>query len=242
MAHGHPDWGATAGKKTLYGSLDQAELAVRLQGIASLDRLGDVILAEDFAGGLGRWTTSVNGAGCSVGIAAQPTRIGPYSVALLTAAVASAWARATIQVAYPVASRVGFEWFTTMGEECLFHQVECEAYGGGLQLAAGLRYVPLDQDLFYKNTAGVYVLLDADEELYDGVAMFNGIKLVIDTSTGEYVRCKVNETEYDMSGIPIQSAGWGGASTLRMRLYWYGDEESDRTWYLDGVTITQNEP
>jgi len=242
MPHGHPDWGVTAGKATLYAGLDQSELAVRLQGVASLDRLGDVIVAEDFAGGLGRWTTFVNGAGCSVGIAAKPVRIGPYSMALTTAAVAGAYARGTIHVAYPVPSRVGFEWFTTMGEECKWHQVECEAYGGGVQLAAGLRYVPADSDLFYKNSAGVWTILDADERLYDGVAMFNGLKLVIDTATGEYVRCKVNETEYNLSGISIQSAAWVGASTLRMRLYWYGDEANERTFYLDGVVITQNEP
>jgi len=55
VAHGTPDWGVTAGARTVYQMTDLGELAVRLGSIVTHDRRGDVIFLEDFEEGMGRW-------------------------------------------------------------------------------------------------------------------------------------------------------------------------------------------
>jgi len=63
MAHGTPDWGVTASKKTIYSLHDMGELAVRLGSIVSFDRRGDVIFSDSFQNGLGKVYASGVGAG-----------------------------------------------------------------------------------------------------------------------------------------------------------------------------------
>jgi len=242
MAHGFPDWGIAAPKKTVYALQDMAEAVARLGSIVTFDRRGDVIRLDDFESGLVKCELSI-GAGGSIVACADTVRSGVLSAKLVTGAVSGRMCTITHHLPQPVLSRMGYEVsFAQLPSpgyiQWTLHLTIYSDIWYGL-----LRYVPIDRELLLYGSDGAWKTIDADLWLRSSKYLFHTVKIVMDFDTKYWVRAILNHKEYDLSAYELRhefitlTEPWiyGGVQIST------GDDAA-KTVYVDDVIITQNEP
>jgi len=242
MAHGHPDWGVQAPTSKIYSMLDLGEVVVRLGAVGSVDRLGNVLVEDDFRNGIARVTLAHAGVGGDGGIAQFPCRFGGHSVWLETGTGANPTSHVDLVCAYVTASRLGFEVYVAVDDEVMAITLAPTIVGNGLAIVAGVRINPVTSVLGIWAGGGVYTSVATDAKVRDDAQTFNVIKVVIDAVTGQYIRIRVNDKTYDVSAYTAPSTAWGLATWLQMRVYLDGALATSGTGYVDGLIVTENEP
>jgi len=242
MAHGQPDYGAQAAKKTVYGMADNAELAARLDSIVTYDRRGDVVWLDDFESNINAWEQAA--AGGAIALSAERCRSGGLSAKLETNAIALATAQITRHVPYPTISKIGFE--ISLAHASLdigLYQGFIVSHDLGPNMRRGQwRYTTLTdiieiEDEFLGWTqiaAGVLLRLDPN--------LFHCIKMVVDLATGRYVRLILDETEWDLDAYTMNVIV--NAEDLNLEVGIIGNTTGAVVayFYVDDAIITQNEP
>ena len=117
MAHGQPDFGLYAVKKTVSGLADLGELAVRLGSIITFDRRGDIVWFDDFEGDVFKWERDPSGVDAAIIVSPEAARNGAFSAKLTTGNLADDHATILHHLPYPVTSRVGFEISFTVNNQ-----------------------------------------------------------------------------------------------------------------------------
>lgn len=242
MAHGTPDWGVTAGAVTTFQLTDLGELAARLGSLDTFDRRGDLVWGDGFEFSLNKWEVTTDGLGAAVALSTARARNGRYSC-LLTAGSDSA-RFAEIQHAHPVpvTSRLGFEGSFSLGSNLTTLDFTYHIYNGSTLRIWSIRYDDANDRLQYFNSAGVAVTIASALNLPIQQTNFHTLKLVVDYSTGEYVRLLLNNVTYDLSGIAGRSLASAVAAHQRVFVDLVGIVAQNNTVYVDDVILTQNEP
>jgi hypothetical protein len=242
VVHGKPDWNRTSGTKTTYQLLDVGESAVRLGSIVSFDRRGDVIWLDDFEAGLAKWEVSGLGAGYAAAISTAAAKNGESSVKLTTGADSAKQVQIAHYMAYPVLGSFGLEVSFTLDVSLDYIRFQLEIYDGTNFQAFSAQYeVDTDDLTVYKGGVG-YTSIATSLNLRKSDLQFHTIKLVGDYTTKLYNKLQLNGTEYDISDW----ATWEGSSATAPRLTALvlatATPSQNRSFYVDDVIITQNEP
>ncbi len=242
MAHGTPDFGLTAGQKTVYQLTDLGELAARLGSLVTFDRRGDVVALEDFENGLPPWIISLVGAGSYGTLSMRYRDSGHCGVYLYVSAVAGSSAGIYRAYALPASSKIGVECKFSFGIGLQYLKLTGGFSDGTTSYATGLRWNHPATTLQVMKEDKSYVTVASGDRLAFGLDAFNTIKLVFDLETGKYVRAVLNGNTYlldDYSGYS-EAVDENASATL-----YFGAENSgslSTTACVDSVILTQNEP
>lgn len=243
---GRPDYSIAVGKGQMpvgpiYTLSDLGELAARLKSIDTFDRRGNIIWLDDFEDNINKWATGGTGVGWSVALSTAAARNGGKSAILTTGNAIGNFAFIARRAPYPVLSKISFEISFVYNANISQYLIDVELYTGALyyrprlRLAAGLLAI-LESD-------GVtWTTIDPAVSLYDGVELFNTVKLVGDYLMGYYTRVILNNREYDVSTHRIQQGGSVVTPHLAGELTVYTAVNSNQSVYVDDAIIKQNEP
>ena len=241
---GMPDYSTSApigsvSQGGLYTNNDPAELAVRLGVYNSVDRRGNVVLVENFENGVEAWIATLGaGAGSESKWSAESFRSGGFSLKLS----GGLGTMSQVQRWWGVNStgKVGAEFSFASS---LFHTLNgANLYNDGINAFFALWSLTGTALYIYDRTAGLVQILADVEMLYNDQA-YNGIKLVWDTSNGQYVRIIVNQIQIDLSkyAVPTLPAPLPGKHMVGTFQIVSAAARNDHA-YIDDFVATVNEP
>lgn len=222
-----------------------AEQAVRTHAPPiPYDRRGNVLFWEGFESATMKGK-KYGAAGSTVERSTDTAKFGDFSIKCVTTAVANVMA--------------GREYYISdlhdnenVGIQATFTSAETTKYSIGLDIsyhdrthlhAASIRWDKDTGNVTYVNSAGSYTLLQAVPTFHPDIVNWGTMKLVVDFSSGKYIRALIFGGEYDMSAISYQkTASVVGYKVAAIRIYVSTTEAAIKTGYFDNFILTENEP
>jgi len=242
VAHGQQDYGMYAQKKTTYGLSDMGELAARLGSIVTFDRRGDVVSLEDFEYGITNWE-SVGTVGYTATWSAAESLSKGVSYKAVAPDGAATYALIRRYYSLPVNSRLGVEFAFLPDSKTEFVFVRSIIYDGTTYYQAKVYYSWDDSAIQYYNSAGARVDLATNVTLRRDGKCWHRLKMVIDLTTSKYVRCILDNVEYPMGDLGVQSGASATAPAIITELQHSVSAPGEAvTVHFDNVIWTQNEP
>lgn len=242
MAHGQPDYGMYAQKKTVFGVSDVGELAARLGSPCTYDRRGDVIFIEDFSLGLNRWHVQKTSTGSDAAIVNDRFRTGGTSCKVTTGTDNSGAINLLKCFPLPVFTSVGVEFSISRYTNATAWQLIMNLYDGVDVVTFSVHY-DYDTKLFrMEKSDGGWLDLGLTYPPYDEQTMFNTVKLVGDYSTNKYKRAMFDSFVVDLSEYAGYVAANAGDPRFEILLQFYGDAPDQGYFWIADVIFTQNEP
>lgn len=241
MSRGQPDWGFGRVQTVHVLSEDLAELAARLGSIHTYDRRGYVVWSDDFAGGIGAWVTTSDGAGSSVAASTVNPKWPPNCVKLVGGTGGDRSAQIANQFGAIISGVCGVEFSIDL----LTDFYECRI-GLALDAADGARQPAIKLDgttdkIYLLNGVGFWEEIADLPILFHSTIGYHNLKLVVDFDNDYYVRFMLDDVEYDLSAHAIHNTVTFGRHRLRARVFYKSRSAGGDYCYVDGVIITQNE-
>ena len=229
----------------VYTSTDLAELAARLGSPNVYDRRGNVIFIDNFENGIGSYTYALGaGPGSKREWSSEVSRSGGFSLKLWGGVgTASSFTRSWATM--DVGQNTGVE----MGLACpappytpLYLRIYITYNDSVLTHVAGAQFNNLIGSVSYLNDAGGWTETIRGLFLTWVPGTFSNLKLVVDLASDRYLRCMINQAEFDMSmlssykralvSLPFASSKFEMESAPAVNSYCWGDD----------IIITQDEP
>lgn len=242
MAHGTPDWNRTAGITTTFQLNDLGEAVVRLGSIVTHDRRGDVIWLDSLESGFQKWEISLGGTGAAAAISQARARNGASSVLLTGGSDVNQSVTLVHDLPLPVSGRLGAEG--SFNHDSTIEKVEIAVlvYDGTNVTTFRAGWSETDSEVIYLSAPATFTAIATGVALPQSATLFNSLKLVLDTSLGEYVRVILNQTTYSLSGISGVSNADASNPHQRVLIILTSREGQNDIAYVDDIIITQNEP
>ena len=242
MAHGTPDWGGAAPQVVSSPVADFGELAARLGSIDTVNRQGNVILFDDFSGGLHQVTQYVTGASSYTELSRAFALAHGWSAHLY--ADGSAGAQAGVRKLSPVpqAGHMGAEWMISYDIFVQYVEINLIALIGTTAYEAQARYDFVNHALQYLNNAAVWTTFATGIYLGGSLDLFHSFKLTIDSVNGNYLRFIADGTIYDLSGIGIYTVPVAASSYINSSIQQFSNAPNPNDAYVGGCILTINEP
>jgi len=242
MTHTHPDYSTKQKMATIYGEVNNAELAARIWSINTFDRRGHVVWMDDFEHGLEKWLSVGAGLGNTQTITADRARNGDSSAKLVCGSTLVQSAGLHKRMMLPVASALGFECSFSLQEDLDYITLSLNSYDG-TNLSSGQIMIDYTNNrIRYLNAAGGQTDLITAITWNNLDDMFYTIKFVCDYTAIEYVRFIFGNTTVDMAGVGMSVAANATYPRLDIFIDAIGDAAKNAEFYVDDVIITQNEP
>lgn len=242
MAHGAKDCSNVLMPTQAYRLDDLGELAVRLGSIVTYNRAGMVLLLDGFETGLNAWTIGTYGVGSSVVLTSDKAYNGGACVLMDSGTGANPIAQMIRFTPVRVPTRMGFQ---------VFFSPDNDLYTMGIGIISNriptartflVEYKHSTGELlYYRPGPGWTVFASMGEQYFDNDDWHN-IKMIIDTETGEYVRCYFDDKVYDMSGFLPYTEDWARGPMEYIVLTTWGTALLAGVNYVDNVVVTFNEP
>jgi len=242
MAHGTPDWAAKAPKSTVYGGIDLAEHAARLGSPITFDRRGEVIWFDDFEGGIDRWVEWSQGLGASVVWTTDKPNSGGFSCKLTTGSNLERAAQIRRWFAYPVLSKLGFEFSFAIDDKLSYMQTDFTIYTGAFTAWAGLKYDYVNSKLQYMDHLLAYQDIFTSLSIEDTYFTYNTLKVVADFTANTWSRVILNEQSSALAVPLYTAADLVTPPQIRLLIYFKSIAANNSVNYIDNVILTQNEP
>lgn len=247
---GLPDYSAAApigqvGKPTTYTLSDMAELAARLGSIDTFDRRGDWVWGDNFEDNINKWELSAPGTGASIALSGEAARNGVSSAKLIVGEEDGSISRLRKFLPLPVDSKIGFEISFSSDTRLESIEIRVVFWTGTTTNEARFRYTPGAGSRPLELWSGGWVTFaTVATQLRESTLLFHTVKLVIDTSTGQYIRLILDDLEYDISAYSYDSTSLVFAAYLEWWIQVEGDSGLgvNAVCHLDDAIITQNEP
>lgn len=242
MGHGLPDGHLSGKTKTVYGLLDMAELAARLGSPVFWDRLGNVVIVDDFSDGLCKGIVYEAVADDLVTLQSVSSVSGPFSVLAHACGDAGNMAGMYYERGLPVQSGIGLQFSFGIHENTQYIQWTIEHNDGVKAHRGAVRYDWVDKTLEWQEDATTWVPFATGVAASEFAAPFNTGKLTVDFATDKYVRFRMNSEAYDLSPHAVYVAGT--AITERLSVWGLHISQTAKVAevYLDAFIVTQNEP
>lgn len=228
----------------VYGNahmIGNAELAARLGSINTFDRRGDTIWMDDFEAVFLRWTPYTVGDNSECVLVADESFSGSQSCKLRTDINVNDYAEIRRSFALPVQTRIGFQFSVTanMGDNNL--EIWNSIYTGTELYQAKTKYHYDTKTLsVYDHTAG-WTSIATDRVLGAKPLFYSTIKLVVDYSTGKYVRLLFDEKTYDISAYTMPYTTPAASPSMTILIQLKNLDATGRQAWIDNVILTQNE-
>jgi len=242
MPRGQKDYGALAVTETIAGLSDMGELAARLGSVVTFDRRGDVVWFDDFQGDLNKWRDEGLGTDHDAYITAEEAYRGSFSCRLITGSDGPLRASITHNERGLVFSKIGIEVAFTLHTDLSEFRITLIYHGGGNFYNGEIMYLPDPvRELRYLDVEEDDITFATGLLVLGLPKQYNVLKFVLDLPNAKYDRVLLNHLSYDLSDIPLRTAGTAAASQLEVYIETTataGNVESS----LGYVIITQNEP
>ncbi len=242
MVHGAPDNYKVQSKTTTFRLDDMAELAVRLGGLSSIDRLGEVLMYEDFTESLGKGNVIISGTGAEVVISSYKFRSAGYSLKMIGGSDSGQSASYTIHLPIPIVSKLGFETWFYIDDNVKNIQLRFAYYDGSNEILYWIIFDVANERIRYYNEAGNWINIDSSFK-FSGINIpFLVAKYVMDLENNEFIRLKILGNTYNLSGFLPYSSGDTTISSIMMGVVIYSLTGLNGIIYVDNMILTQNEP
>lgn len=219
-----------------------AELAVRLGALSAFERRGQTLYQCDFSDGLGGWEYTANAVGAEVRLATEYKLHGSYSTLLKTGPTTNDYTYLNRRFPYPTLTNYGMEHST----KPLDSYANIETYIYHQSDTTLTRY-----SVLYDTATSKLQVYDSDGAYHDvatGIVLatdhgpFHYFKLIVDFSTGQYIRLLVDNTSYDLSAYSGYQSASAISPYIEIRINCITSQNLNANLYVDSVVITQNEP
>ena len=242
MPHGLPDWWGAAPKSTTYGLQDMAELAVRLGGISSFDRRGDIIFMEDFASGTARVYTSGTGTGYDAYPAIDAPLSGGIHLMLQTGNAAGNQAWLSKELVYPALGCIGIECAFVARRDQHYFFLRLFEYLTSESREYRAIYDIVNGTVKVQHSDGQYHLVGVPGLTYLGYNDYNVMKMVIDILNVKYIRVLFNDHTYIADAYqPYVTAG-SYRKCMAADVEVTANVANSMPVPIDNFIVTQNEP
>lgn len=216
-----------------------------------LDSRGDIIFFDGFEDGLGNW--KIPPIGGTVALSADVKQSGSFSAKLTTDAGYPYAAYLDTCLFLPQSSKFGIEfgftlnYFSTLGGGTKTGntrrvRLQTNAYDGTTRYYSMVDCDFLYQKLQYMDSDGNYKDIATDLKLSCDLHLFHKMKVVFDRGNGKYVRCLLDNVEYDISTAKLRTSASTLQAELDISIIHYATDANLRVNYLDNIVVTQNEP
>ena len=242
MVHGAPDNFNVQQKLTTFRLDDMAELAIRVGHPVSLDRLGEIIFAENFESGLVRCTTFTSGLGGSIIISGDKSRSGGFSCKMVAGSSLQKLARINIVQPLPIISNLGIEFHHTVNNNTDYFLYYFYIYDGTNKYLIDMKFDTTNKKLYLRDSTDIYIEIDDDFPISYSDIFYHGFKIVIDVKNAMYKRLITNHTTYNISNYSLYLHSASTLRYLNFFLQHFGIVDNNPAIYLDNIIITQNEP
>lgn len=242
MVRGHSDWGAMAPVETVAPIADLGEAVVRLGGISSLDRRGNVLWWDGFEDGIGKWTGVGGPIGGSVELSAAVVRNGGFACLIVPGSWAAGGSQLYRWMPLLVESKVGGEISFTVASTLAFWYNTLQFHDGVNRYWFTAKYDHQAGVLYVQTTGGALYEVASGLEVPNIAAQFHTIKLVVDLVEKKYVRLLLDEKEYSLSGVPPEIVALTAYKGLYLLLQADAVSGYNPSIYADDYLLTQNEP
>lgn len=223
-------------------SMGNAELAARLTGMGGFDRRGNAIWLWDFEHGLGKWDKDLGaGTGAAVNIGTI-SRNGAYAAKLTAPSDGDLTVIITTDLAFPTLSKMGFEVSFTLAQYTTKVEADLMVYDGTNQYQGLIRYDYGNTRFEYQASDGSWTVLESSLNLDREANCYHTIKIVVDPSTGKYVRAILDDTAHDIDTAAMKSVASALAPHLAIQVKHLGTSGQLPVIYIDSIIVTQNEP
>ncbi len=241
MARGAPDDSNVKVGKDLYRLDDLAELAVRLGSIVNYNRYGSVLMLDGFEEGMNAWNKNTTGVAAEVVVSDAMAYNGQVSLKVDSGTGVTPYAGISKYLPPVTECRMGMQSTFNLNddvESILFYMTYGKAPTRWYFI---VRYEHATGELQYGSAPGVYTAFATPGALYDGSNNWHNLKMIVDLTTGEYVRCSLDNAVYDMSGFVPDTGAWAAGPFLLPILRVYGSLATEGIVYFDNVIVTYNE-
>ena len=241
MVHTLPDYTSKWKNKTISNMVDNGELAIRLGGINTYDRRGNVMWLDEFEDGINKWNTGGNGLGNAVTISAAASMTKASSAKMVTGSTGTFNAQMYVYRALPVLGKIGHELSFTFDNDMTEIDINLNIRSGLVIYTAGLKLDHANDRIQYLDLNGVYQDLLTAINWQHATYNFATLKLVADFANNTYERLIFRDTETDMSAYALRNALAANEQRWEYFINCTGTNGNNATCYVDNVIITQNE-
>ena len=242
MPRGFWDYGVNPAGQITAPQISASELAARLGSLQRYDRLGDLLFADGFEKGLGRWATASVPSGGSIALSVVGAGLGGYTCKLTPPATVAGYAN--IYTWAPVISqtKLGMEIYFVQTSLNTNLQIQFSQRTASGILVFGVSYRGQVNRLQYLASDDSWQTVPGIDAVSIGDSIPHVLKLVVDAASGQYVRVNLDDQRASLAGLRPPTDPGPGTPYLEIEiiaLSW-GGVASDV--YIDNVIITHNEP
>jgi len=242
MGHTLPPWTSKYKMVTVFGNIDNNELAARLGSLSLFDRRGQIFWYDGFEAANIHWFTQAIGAGSAVALDATIALLGENSLKLTAGTANPSMTDIVKSLAYPAAGKYGVEAAITTNNDLDEITLALIYYNGESRYSVVIRYLPATEVLQYYDENANYVTFATSVKLKDGLDVFNLWKLVVDVEEEKYVRFILNGTTHDLSSYLPRKTASTAARYLHINIGIKNVSGTAESVHVDNVIVTQNEP
>ena len=237
-----PDYSKYLPGSARYSLSDLSELAARLNSPNAYDRRGEVAYQTTFESGFSGWDIGFNGTGGKVKVSANGNYRWPYNMCLL--APTTSWFIANVELMFSVwtTNRIGIEYAIAI--PTVFSKLIFTLTG----LYSNIAYLPIIQYLSSAKQLQYY----GEDSAYHTFSTFPGLdrtrycylpyKLVVDLSTGKYVRLLISNSEFDLSAYSMYHYDSTAANYIKTTVQFHGQSSPQAEAHIGHMIFTVNEP
>ena len=244
MAHGYPDYGLGSAISTLAHVVDFGEMAARVRNQTVLDRLGDVVLWEDWSRGPGFKLFHSGGGTADMALHVDPA-IGPgYMLRADGGGLVAPICSASQYVTLPVRCRAGVEVEFQLDNLWGTFNVYLGYTLNGVESGCAFRFLVASSEVQVNPGGAGWLSLGVAGSLIGFLQGWHRIKLVLDPVSNMYVRLIVDGRSYPVAVYGAQVV----ASVTEGMIYCFVFFEGPAVGacvavgYIGDVTLTVNEP
>lgn len=203
---------------------------------------GRVLLHEDFEMPVLNWAASY-GSGGLVYITTVRSYSGAACLALATGSTINYVANITKKFGYPAKTKIGITLHYSMPMSGgSYFDIELRLYDAVKQLRFNVRYDMVEQAWYYRDENDAYVAIEgADQKLSRNPDTWHHAKLVVDLENQQYVSLNSDDGSFDLRGISPRNAGSATNRLVYVRLEGSTAVASSKIFYVDDVTITEED-
>lgn len=237
-----PDYSKYLPGSVRFSLQDMSELAVRLGSIDSYDRRGEIVWSDDFSKGIGRYTNLLGGANGSVTLVSFKPGLSGYNMLQQPDTTGSQYAASYVNVTSLLPNKTGLEFSVGWIYPTPFFDMYLYFYNGTTEYIYAVRLDGVNYLLYYLDQTNSFVQNVSLFRLDDPDKCDHHCKMVLDTSTGKYIRFQLDGNSYDLSNFSAFSQASASAARFTIFFVTTGNGTAAQRSYINHIILTANEP
>jgi len=241
MAHGAPDDSNILKVGEDYRVDDLGELAARLGSITDYRRDGDVYFMEDFSTGLARWVQDPFGIGSAITVQSDKFLSEGAAVRFDLPADVLSYTRIYRYLPISTTGKVGAGFALDVETEISHADILIRYYSTLGCYEGHIRWTWDSQELSYYDHDGNRVVIATHDYFPNGIGLFVHVKLRLDFTSRVYKTLSIDDTTFDLSGIPLYVWATPLGPYYFMSISVGGTDTAIAEAYLDNIIVTRGE-